>query len=116
MNTESPSGEKVIVNSSSHVVKRVRGPVPSPGRIGSTYPGMPGAMRSKARGEEAACVAGCLLGQGEYGIRRSPCLSSGKMGTEEGSAGTGGHSGEDCGMGQGRTQGRVPADVEACRN
>lgn len=60
---------------------------------------MRGAMRSKAWGEDAACVAGSLLGQGEDEIRRSTYLFFGKMGTEEGSAGTGGHSGEDWGWG-----------------
>lgn len=116
MNTESPSGEKVIVNSSSRVVKRVRGPAPSPSRIGSTYPGMPGAMRSKARGEEAACVAGCLLGQGEDGIRRSTCLSSGEMGTEEGSAGAGGHWGEDWGWDRGELRAECQLTLQHSQN
>ena len=56
-------------------------------------------MRSKAWGEDAACVAGSLLGRGEDEIRRSTYLFFGKMGTEEGSAGTSGHSGEDWGWG-----------------
>lgn len=71
---------------------------PSAGRRGSTYPGMQGAMRSKAWGEDAARVAGSLLGRGEDEIR-STYLFFGKMGTEEGSAGTGGHSAEDWGWG-----------------
>lgn len=73
---------------------------------------MPGEMRSKAWGKDAACEAHCLLGQGEDEIR-STYLFFGKMGTEEGSTGTGGHSGEDWGWDGGGTQGRVPADIAA---
>ena len=95
-----PIGEKATVNCSSHMVKRGRRTSPpSTGRRRSTCPGMQGAMRSKAWGEDAACVAGSLLGRGEDEIRRSTYLFFGKMGTEEGSAGTGGHSGEDWGWG-----------------